>query len=242
MLYTTRGIVIHPIRYGDSSLIVKILTEQFGLKSYIFKGVFKARSKNPASLFQHLNLIELVSDEREYGGLQHPREVRMEMPYHSMHTDILKSSVCLFINELLHHALKHEETDPGLFDFLHHHLARFDQMDRTPPDFHLWMTVHLSKFLGFFPELPPKGIWRFDLREGWFTENNSSDREAVMSVACTNYFLSLMEMLPAYDAERIGPERPVRDELLNALLYFYRFHIEDFGEVHSHKVLSEIFC
>jgi len=84
MLYTSRGIVLHQLRYSESSVIVKIFTEKYGLKSYIFKGVHKKKASIRSSLLQHLNLVELVCDDKDYGGLQHPKELRLEYPYHTL--------------------------------------------------------------------------------------------------------------------------------------------------------------
>ena len=37
-----QGVVLQSLRYGDSSLIVKVFTRNFGLRSYMLKGAVSA--------------------------------------------------------------------------------------------------------------------------------------------------------------------------------------------------------
>ena len=46
MLHKTRGIVFKTTDYGESSVIVQIFTEKFGLQSYIINAVKKPKAKN----------------------------------------------------------------------------------------------------------------------------------------------------------------------------------------------------
>ena len=64
MLYKTRGIVIHTIKYSDTSVIAKIYTEKFGLRSYLIRGVRSKKAKIRAAQLQHLNLLNLVVYEK----------------------------------------------------------------------------------------------------------------------------------------------------------------------------------
>lgn len=238
MLYTTRGIIIHQVHYSESSLIVKIFTEKFGLKSYIFRGVYKPRSKFRAILLQHLNLIELVSENRDYGGLQHPKELRLEYPYISIASDIRKSSICLFVNEMLYHSIKHEESDPQLFDFLRNSLIWLDKTNEDFVNFHLWLCIHLTDNLGFSPHAPEGDENYFNLRDGVFQFFPTASTELIPP-ACIPYFKALLfsqlEQLPI-----INIPHNIRNQLINHIIYYYKWHITDFGEIHSHIILSDI--
>jgi DNA repair protein RecO (recombination protein O) len=238
MLYTTRGIVIHHLRYSDSSLIARIFTERFGIKSYIFKGVYKPRAKHSPSMFQHLSLVELVAEDKEYGGLQHPRELRIETPYSHLHTDIMKSSVCVFLNEMLHRSLRHEERDEALFGFIRDSLLQFDRSVPALPNFHLWFCLQLTRFLGFFPSPPESYQEHFNLREGVFQES-PDPRDEVLDAQSTRVFAELMARDPG-ELPLIKVTRETRLSLLAQIILYYRHHVEDLGEIHSHRILSEV--
>lgn len=238
MLYTTRGIVLQQIRYSESSVIVKVLTEQFGLKSYIIKGVHKKRASVKSSLLQHLNLIELVCDNKNYGGLQHPKEIRLEYPYHTLPADILKSSMGLFINEMLLHAIRHEEPDPALFQFLRNALIRLDSLEKPAPDFHLWLCIRLTQHLGFQPQETTEDPRYFNLREGLFCPQEGPEGEC-MDAACTKGFHTLLNCSPEA-LEQFTLPYALRLQLLQHLINYYRWHIPDFGEILSHRILSEV--
>lgn len=238
MLYTSRGIVLHQLRYSESSVIVKIFTEQYGLKSYIFKGVHKKKASIRSSLLQHLNLVELVCDDKDYGGLQHPKELRLEYPYHTLTSDIRKSSIALFINEILLHAIRHEEADAELFAFLHHSLIWLDKAEGSVSDFHLWLCIQLTAHLGFEPQETEGQPNYFSLKEGLFKES-SGILDEFMDEACTASFHRLLNA-PIENSQQCGLTYAIRTKLLQHMITYFSWHIADFGEIQSHKILAEV--
>ena len=75
MLHNTRGIVLNTIPYSDTSLIVKIYTEQFGLQSYIVSGARSKKGQRKANLLQPLSQLDLVVQHREKNTLQRIVEI-----------------------------------------------------------------------------------------------------------------------------------------------------------------------
>ncbi len=238
MLYTTRGIVLHQLRYSETSVIVKIFTEQYGLKSYIFKGVHKRKASVKSSLLQHLNLVELVCEDKDYGGLQHPKELRMEHTYRTLSTDIRKSSIGLFINEMLLHTIRHEEADPELFTFLHDALLWLDNTNGPVADFHLWLCTHLTSHLGFQPQETDGLPKYFNLKEGLFQEH-SGILDEFMDEACTKSFHQLLN-ISCDQLQECSIPHSLRIRTLQQIIIYYKWHIADFGEIQSHLILAEI--
>jgi DNA repair protein RecO (recombination protein O) len=238
MLYTTRGIVIHTVRYAESSVIAKIYTETFGLKTYIFRGVYKARARVRPNLLQHLNLIEMVTDNREFRGIQNPRELRIEHPFKTLPFDVRKSSVALYINEMLFRSIRHEEPDQALFDFIRNSIIWFDDAETIAVNFHLWFCIHLTRFLGFFPGRSLEEGDIFDLSEGNFRKNIPV-HGYYMDKPLSSYFRELIncnaETIPNLTIPRL-----VRSELVEQIINYYKLHITDFGIIQSHKVLADV--
>ena len=69
MLVKTRGIVLSYLKYRETSVIVRIYTEQLGLQSYVVNGVRKAKPPGRIALFQPFTLLELVAYTSPRGGL-----------------------------------------------------------------------------------------------------------------------------------------------------------------------------
>ncbi|HCW63386.1 MAG TPA: DNA repair protein RecO, partial [Leeuwenhoekiella sp.] len=100
MLVTTKAIVISAIKYGEADLIVRCFTEEAGLKSYILRRILKSKKgKLRTAMFQPASQLELVAVHKDKGTLESIREAKVIQPYVSLHTDVLKSSVVLFLSE-----------------------------------------------------------------------------------------------------------------------------------------------
>lgn len=147
MLHKTRGIVLHYIRYRDTSIITKIYTERFGLQSYIVNGVRSKSAKSKIALFQPLTLLDMVVYHRE-NSINRISELHIGRPYQSLHTEIKKSSITLFLAELLQQLLHEEEENPELFSFIFDGLAYFDEQNQGYENFHVQFLLQLSRFLG----------------------------------------------------------------------------------------------
>jgi DNA repair protein RecO (recombination protein O) len=151
MLLKTKGIVLNQIKYRETSIITKIYTEDFGLKSYIVNGVRTKSSKTKIGLFQPLTLLDLVVYYKEKTTLHRISEIKCYSPYKSIPFEIKKSSIVLFLSEILNKTLKEEISNKELFDFLSTSLIYFDEVKEDYHNFHLQFLFQLSAFLGFFP-------------------------------------------------------------------------------------------
>ena len=240
MFHTTRGIVFRQTKYSDSSLVVRILTEEMGLRSYIIKGARGPKSKMKASLFQPLTLLELVVSQKEKTDLQHIREARVAYSYQSMHNDIRKSSILLFLNELLYKSIQEEAVNPELFHFIFDHLILLDQTLENPANFHLLFVIHLSRNLGFFPHgsyLNENTV--FDLIEGQFLQAEALPAENFITGLNCAWFSKLLATSPEKFYSVALPSA-VRAELLEKILRYYHLHLPLTGEFKSHIVLHDV--
>src|SRR3990172_7140574 len=120
MIYKTRGIVLHHIKYSETSVIAKIYTELFGLQSYLINGVRSQKAKVKANLLQPLSLVDMIVYHKEKKGLQRIRDVSGNPPLSSIPYDFPKSSVALFIAEILYKSIREEEANTNMFEFIFH--------------------------------------------------------------------------------------------------------------------------
>lgn len=219
MLFKTRGIVFRFTKYGETSIIVNIFTELFGLQSYIVNGARSKSSKNKIALYQPLTLVDLVVYHRENANILRIKEIKCLHPYLTIYQDVRKSSIAMFLNEIVNKAVKEQSHAEEICEFLIHAFMTLDQLSSVE-NFHLIFLLKLSRLLGFGPQAVHEvlGGYRVDAEE-----------EKILHRLLT---LDYDQPLPI--------PRAVRRNLLDCLLRFYASHIENLGEIRSVDVLKEV--
>lgn len=239
MLHKTRGIIFHTTDFSESSLIVKIYTELYGLQSYIVNSVRKKNARVRPSVFQSLSLVEMVVYHKERSGLQRISEIRQSPSLRTIPFDVLKSSMTLFLNEVLYKSIREEEANAQLFDFLFHSIQWLDVHEPANPDFHLLFLLQLSKYLGFYPtDNFSDATPIFNLQEGGF-QNITPPHPFFLKPPLSEHFFKILRHLPDFSALLAIPANEKR-ELIERILEYYQLHISGFGNIKSHKVLEQI--
>jgi DNA repair protein RecO (recombination protein O) len=229
MLYKTRGIALSYIRYRESSIIAKIYTEAFGIQSYIVNGVRSSRSKsNRIALFQPLTLLDLVVyHKNKVDTLHRISEIRCRIPFRTLPYEIVKSSLGLFLTEILIKCLREEEENTALFEFLEGAVMYLDRAENGYENFHLHTLTQLAFFLGFGMEAVE------DFTSELRTQHYPTNPDSVQSVALQTWLSGPFGTPVVLDKSR-------RLSLLNMLLFFYKIHLDSLGEIKSLEVLHEV--
>lgn len=239
MLHTTRGIVLQTFPYTDSSVIAKIYTELFGLQSYLVNAVHSKKSGTKINLLQPLSLVECVVYKKERKQLQRIKEIRSEHPYVSIPLDIVKSSIALFLNEILYKSIREEECDQALFEFIHGSLRVLDLDPGRCSNFHLYFMVELSRYLGFYPQgnFSEEGRY-FDMQEGLFKPFEPS-HPLYLDPALSWQLSALMKSNYARAAS-LNISLSERKQLLEKLITYFELHLVSIRDIKSHRVLEEV--
>jgi DNA repair protein RecO (recombination protein O) len=243
MIAKTKGIVLRTVKYGETSLVVNMFTELFGMQSYLVNGVRTTSKKgsSKASLFQPASILELVAYHNDFNNLQRLREYKWEFLYQHILSDVHKNAVALFMIELLSKCLKQPEPHPELFYFTEDALHHLDEANASVTgNFPLFFALHLAVFFGFRinDEFSEKKHY-LDLEEGRFTEDQPShqyyliDREA----AAVSEILKIMQ---PHELEQVYLNQEMRRRILHALEQFYVLHVPEFGALRTLPVLREI--
>lgn len=220
MLHKTQGIVFRLTRYGDTSIIVTIFTSLFGLQTYIVNGVRSKSSKGRIALFQPLTLLDLVVYYKENSGIKRIKEVRCLHPYQSLQSDIRKSAIAMFINEVLGKTVREENQAQELFEFLLQSLIFLDEQKSDFENFHLVLLLKLSRFLGFGT----------NQSEELLTGRLTGQEEEVL----------LKKLIDCRYEDKLHMTVEQRRTLLEIILRFYSTHIDSLGEIRSVQVLKEV--
>ncbi len=239
-LQKTRGIILHQVKYAETSLIVKVYTESKGLDAFILKGVRKSNAAVRPAWLQHLSLVELVYYDKPGTNLHTVKEIRSFLPFHHIPFDARKRSLAMYMNEVLEKSIKEEEANPDLFSFLVASLEILDLTEENVNNFHLWFCLQLTRFLGFLPSEPDSVRHRwFDLKNGAYLVQ-PPDHPYVLEYPAGSYFHHFSR--PGFrEFQQATLGQPMRRMLLAAVEDYFRLHLPGFGTLKSTAVLETVF-
>ncbi|MCA4894505.1 MAG: DNA repair protein RecO [Cytophagales bacterium] len=220
MLHKTRGIVFRFTKYAESSIIVTIFTEHFGLQTYIVNSARSKTGKGKIALYQPLTLLEMVVYHKENANILRIKEVKCFHPYQTLTTDFKKSTIALFLTEVINRAVKEQSHTQELGQFLFHAFISLDVLRQNIENFHLLFLVKLSRHLGFGVHQPEEILTPF------FADDKE---EKILEDLLTAEFGFVIQM-----------NQVQRRNLLDVLLRFYASHVENFSELKSLSVVREL--
>jgi DNA repair protein RecO (recombination protein O) len=220
VLHKTRGVVFRFTKYGDSSIIVTIFTAEFGLQSYIVNGVRSKSTRSKIALYQPLTLLDLVVYYKENQPIKRIKEIRCIHPYQTIPVDIRKSTLALFISEVLNRVVKEESHTEELCEFIITSLVTLDTLSENIETFHLAFLLKLSRFLGF-------GAGNANEVLGWRITDSAIEN-------------ALANLIQSDYGDNVPMTNEHRRELLSLLIAFYNDHTQMLGEMKSVQVLREI--
>ena len=226
-LKKTKGLVISFLRYRETSIIVKIFTREYGLKSYIVNGVRSKGPKSKMAFYQPLTLLDLVVYDKEGAALNRVSEVKLAKAYERIPFDFQRSSIAMFIGEVLGKSIFDGYQNDGFFDFIENSLNLLDDESVVLVHFPLVFLWESSKYLGFAPndaasffeELSDEAYHRGQVKE----EMDYLDLLIADSFSCT---------------QKVHASH--RKKLLDHFLMYYSKHLECAHEWKSVKVLRQL--
>ena len=227
MLKKTAGIVIHYIKYRETSIIVKIFTRELGLKSYIVNSVRTAKATSKIALYQPLSLLDLVVYDKENASLNRISEVKLSHAFQLIPFDFYRSGVAMFVGEVVGKAIYDNYQNEQLHDFLEKAIRNLDSRELNLSIYPHSFLLQLSQFLGFGPA--DAGEFYQQLQQGAGAVPVSREEK--------EYFDQLLESDFGSQTKIPGA---VRRKLMDHLLLFYKVHLDTFSEIKSVKVLMQM--
>jgi len=242
MTHKTKGIVLRSIKYGETSLVVTIFTEMFGIQTYMVNGVRTSKkSASKANHFQPTAILDLVVYHSENKSMQRIKEFSWAVLYDRLLSDVIKNSVASFMAELIQKCLKQPEPNADLFAFCEESFLALDRADKmVAANFALFFTLHLAHFFGFrMTDNYSKTDSILDLQEGVFVDHQPAHPHFIdgKNAELTAQLLKVMQ--PA-ELEEFSLNGDIRRTLLLRYLEYYALHIQDFGQMKTLLVLHEV--
>src|SRR5690554_718824 len=164
MITHTEAIVLKTIKYGESSLIVKTYSKEYGLLS-IITGTNGKKSKKFKNYFNALNILNLTIYFKEKQNLHRLKDVNYNDKNIEIGNHIGISAIKFFIAEILNKIIAEEEVNIKLYDFLKKEIEKLNKTKIGLKYFHLDFLYQISEHLGIKPNFCQEGKF-FDLLEG----------------------------------------------------------------------------
>jgi DNA repair protein RecO (recombination protein O) len=236
--YCSKAIVLSSIPYSESSIICKLYTEEFGLKSYIVRSAKKKNSPTPTSHFQPLNIIEFEAYNSIKSKLETIRTSSLILENQNLNFSIVKNAITFFVAEIIHLSLKEANPNKELFDYLFNqiHLLK-NSKDEDLAEFHLYFMIQFADHLGLAPmnNYSEYEVF-FDPIAGKFTNKADAQNFNKQTSFTLHKFISQKEITN----EKICKNKVERNIILEALIIFYSIHITNHSQIKSHKILTTI--
>lgn len=225
MRFNTRSIVFNYIKFGESSVIARLYTDKFGLKNYLINNVRSPKPRYPASLFQPLTQLDMIVYNKPQAEINRVAEIKCTYPFKSIPFDVVKSTVCLFLTEILYKILREEEPNGELFEYLTESFIYYDSATEHYANFHLQFLIRLTGFLGISP---------VDI-EGMIRETRSIGPVAEEE-------RSLYNRLIRNDfSDPVRLDNAERRKFLSMIMHFYQHHFDNLNDIKSYRILKEVF-
>lgn len=240
MLTKTQAIVLHAIKYGETRLIVDMFTKVFGRQAFIVSIPKTPKGKVKKQFFQPLTILEIETDIRPRQQLQKLHDVRLAAPFASIPFEPDKLAISLFVAEFLYYALRSEQRNELLYEYLENSIVWLDGQQLNFANFHLVFLLRLTRFLGFYPNLDDyKDGDYFDLRESVFMPMPPVHRDFLHPEEAQKVQLMMRMDFPTMHLFRMSHQE--RNRLLEVSLKYYRLHLPDFPEMKSIEVLQALY-
>ena len=239
MLQKTRGIVLRSLKYGETGVITTIYTEACGRMAFIMQGIHGKKSSVKGNLLKQLFLLEMEVEFKTGRELQRVKEIKNISPFGSIPFGIVKSSLALFLAELLEKVLREEESRPDLFGFLFRSIQVLDLLEDGINNFHLIFLIQLTRYLGFGPSNNYSASNQFfDMIAGkfvvlppthpWFLQKYESS------------VLAKLIGMSYQNSTEFKPDQGLRNILLDFVLEYFGLHLGNKLNLKSLEIFREI--
>jgi DNA repair protein RecO (recombination protein O) len=244
MIHKTKAIVLRTIKYGETSLVVTMLTEKFGVQRYMVNGVRKQGQKNNKSIMlQPCSILSMEVYHNELKQLQRIKEHQWYFVYQQLLSDVFKNTIATFIIELMLNAIQRPENNVPLYEFCEDTLMKLDSSSKaSAANFPLFFSLQLAQQLGFgIPanHLPLNDTLIYDLAEACYRNDKPQHNSYLEGKQLTDT-LELLKVMHTDELEQFQFNRNNRKELLQLYLDFFALQWNDFKKLRSLDILQTI--
>lgn len=236
-----KGIVLRTIPYGESSLILDIFTDIEGLQSFIISGVRK-KTSGRAAVFQPMRILNIVYYPGKGDKLRRIKEAHIVHPYKQIRTEVVKTSVASLLIDFFRQSIREQERNDELFKFVITSFIDLDDMEEGMANYHIYFLIELCYLIGIGPENNfDEHTSIFSISDGKYV-NQTTLNEYLISDTRLNIIFSACLKRQWSETREIPMDKDLRANLLELLVSYYGYHLENFKKPKSLEILKLIFA
>lgn len=232
------GIVLSALKYGESSLIVTLYSNEFGRMSLITSVSSSSARRVIQPLLTPLSIVEVQVSDTKKSAMKRLSDVHLEYVFHSVPFDVVKRSVAIFLADLFYHASQESVPDGDVYLFMRQSIEALDQIESGVENFHLLIMFNLARLLGFAPDAGDDRNPYFDLVDGSFKPSHPIHSNILVGDELMLWRLLCQTNIDSLDQMTITPDQ--RQILLDILEKYYSNHIPQFKSLKSRQILKEV--
>lgn len=231
------GFVLKTIPYGDTGLVVKVLTDTLGAGSFMVQGAKRRGKTSKAGLFSPMSHVSISFVRKENRDLYTARQTTLFHMYPSLLTDIRKPAIAMYMAEALYRAVTENHHEDELYRFAADYMDLLDHSE-TLTHFPQQFLVGLIQIYGLIPhgKYSPQTP-DFLLNESTFMPAFSGEPAFSVRDGAAQYLSDLFagtEPIPAYPRE-------IRRETRRRLEDYLKLHLHGGFNLLSGEVLETVF-
>jgi len=239
MLQKTRLIVLHTIKYSESSLLVYAYTQLFGRQTFLLKGIRTAKKHGLAAHFFPLQLLDAVVNHETTRDIQYIKEFHPVSDLSTLRIQLHKSALALFLGELLYKSLQENAPNPELYHFIEQAILTLNALESGLANFHLHFMVHLAIYSGYSPRqnYHPQQAPYFDYSQGGFCA------QATLHSFPADESLLLSRLLSQPEHYALWPlDQHIRNRFVASMARYLGYHLGISLNLKSPEVLHQVLC
>lgn len=240
MMTCSKAIVLNTTKYGDTRIFVNTYSREHGMVTLSCSVAKGKRGNGRKNCFQPLNMIEAEFEMKPHSDIFPLKDVRIYCPAPGIAFDAYKLSISLFLAEFLRAALRNEQKNGTLYDYITQSIEWLDAAKEGFSNFHIVFMMKLTRFIGFYPNISSYSPGsRFCLRSGAFSTQQEGSGE--MLGTAESEFLTVLDRLSFSSMHLLKLNRQQRNRCTEMILEYYRCHLPLFPELKSFDILKELF-
>ncbi len=242
MVFKTRAIVLRTVKYGETSIIATLFTEQFGVLPFLVKGIRKTgKTGTKAALFQPGTSLETIIQYQHARNFQYLKEFALAAPGSEIDSDMVKKSISIFCIEILLRLLPTDAPAPELFNYAFDFMTGLKHFTGSIlANAPLYFTLNCSRYMGY----DVNGAYSIEtpflnITEGGFSDKPQHEPPILIDDECRMMY-KVIQDLENEAATFTDLNRVMRNNLLNWIIVYLQSHTRHMGPVRSLSVLHEV--
>lgn len=234
-------VALRMVRHNERHNILTAYSRELGRVAFAVPAGAGREAQRRRALLMPLSIVECVADIRPGREVHLMFDPRSELPLTGLRLNPVRSTVAMFISEVLGIVLREGPPDAALYGYVCRSVAELDALPlRNVANYHLYFLYGLGRFLGIEPDVSDyRDNMVFDMADGRFRLSAPLHGQFLDPVR-SRAVVALSRMTPA-NLHMFRLSRRERNELLDGILRYYSLHYAALSGLRSLDVLRELF-